>query len=284
MIMVWNLIQKRIAGTSLLFLLLSMAFFFGSPPVSAQSDFHKESVFKDGEWLRYKVKWSFIRLGTLEIFQKRLQEIPGTVYQVKMHARSAKLPFINVFFINEGLLNPYQPTLQDFKLTSGKDYQRVSTYIYNRDRNMILLETHDHGRLVRKDSLFYESDTYDALGIFMMMRCLSNSGFNITLKNIVEYKLCDTRLNFTGEPATIEIDALKKPVAALRFEGKAEWVGESWGGVSGPFHGWISADHAAIPLKVKIKIFLGSITLELEDYTRDGWPVDLNRDTLTQKF
>jgi hypothetical protein len=282
--MVPNLVQKCRPEASLFLLLLTIAFFFGSPQVSAQSDFHKESAFKDGEWLKYKVKWGFIRLGTLEIFQKRVQEIPGTVYQVKMHAKSANLPFISVFFINEGFLNPYQPTLLDFKLTSGKDYERVSTYIYNGDRNMILLETHDHGELVRKDSLFYEGDTYDALGIFMMMRCLSNSGFNITLQNIVDYKLCDTRLNFTGEPATVKIDAVKKPLAALKFEGKAEWVGESWGGVSGPFHGWISADCAAIPLKVKIKIFLGSITLELEDFTREGWPVALNQHSLTQKF
>ena len=112
---------------------------------------------------------------------------------------------------------------------------------------------------------------------------LSSSGFNINLKNIVDFKMCQTRLNFSGESETIKVEALSKPMTAMKFEGKAEWVGHSWAGVSGPFYGWISADHAAVPLKVKIQIFLGSITLELEDYTRTDWPIDSTRQSLTQK-
>jgi len=41
--------------------------------------------------------------------------------------------------------------------------------------------------------------------------------------------------------------------------------------MKGPFRGWFSDDDAAIPLKAKVEIFLGSIVLELESYERPGW-------------
>ncbi len=278
-----KLTRTRKSRTKQFMFLIFVGFFYLVPSLMAQSDFRKESAFSDGEWLKYKVKWGIFRLGTLEIFQKKVQDIPGTIYQVEMHARSANLPFINVFFINEGMLNPYRPTLRHFTLTSGREKERVSTYIYNPEQNMILLETQDHQQIVRKDSLFYEDGIYDALGMFMMMRCLSSSGFNITLKNIVEFQLCQTRLNFTGQRGMIKVGALPEPIVAVKFEGKAEWVGKSWAGVSGPFRGWISADPAAVPVKVSINIFLGSITLELEDFSRSDWPNDINRDSVAKK-
>lgn len=281
--MTWKFIKKNQSCLLLIFIVIFYSFFFPLTSGLTQSDFHKVTAFANGERLKYKVKWGIIRLGTLEIYQKKIQDLPVTIYQIEMNAQSENLPFINVFFINEGFLNPYQPTLRHFTLITGREKEHVSTYIYDPDQNMIFLETQDHHQIVRKDSILYQNGIYDALGIFMMIRCLSNSGFNVSLKNIVDFKMCQTRLNFTGESERIKVEALPKPMTTLKFEGKAEWVGQSWAGVSGPFHGWISADDAAVPLKVKIQIFLGSITIELEDYTKTSWPVNSILHSLTKK-
>jgi hypothetical protein len=242
--------------------------FFMNVTLSGQPSWYQAGAFCDGEWLRYKVKWGIIRLGTIEILQEKIEYNNSPVFIIKMQAESANLPFINVFFINEGRLNPYQPTLQYFTLTSGRDAGNVTTYIYNRQSKTVLMQTIDGGQLVRHDSLIYTGTLYDALGIFMSMRCLTASGFSVTLNNIVDFKISQTHLNFTGDLEEIKVCAFEERQYALKFSGKADWVGKAWAGVSGPFHGWISQDSCAIPLKVQIKIFLGSITLELEDFKR----------------
>ena len=234
-----------------------------------QAGWYESSAFCGGEWLKYKVKWGIIRLGTVEIFQEKTGENHSPIFKVRMHAKSNNLPFINVFFINEGNLNPYHPTLQHFTLISGKEADNVTTYVYNPHSKTVLMKTVEQGKIVRLDSLIHSDAIYDALGMFMFIRCLSASGFNITLNNIVDFKISQTHLKFSGEIDTINVSAFEKRQTALKFSGKADWVGKAWAGVTGPFHGWISHDSCAIPLKVQIKIFLGSITLELEKFTRE---------------
>ena len=41
--------------------------------------------------------------------------------------------------------------------------------------------------------------------------------------------------------------------------------------MSGTFKGWISNDEAAVPVRAEVKILLGSLVIELEDFTREGW-------------
>jgi hypothetical protein len=165
-------------------------------------------------------------------------------------------------------LNPYNPTLQDFELILGREQTNKSHYFYNAEKQVVYLETRELDVIVRQDSVILAEEIYDALGIFMMMRCLSASGFKVTLQNIVDYNIKTTELSFPGKQKKVKVSGCEESVTALKFLGKANWEGRAWAGVTGNFNGWISADGAAIPLKVKIKIFLGSITLELEKYQR----------------
>jgi hypothetical protein len=233
-----------------------------------QSPWYQQSAFSDGEWLKYKVRWGFIRLGTIEIFQEKLRDSNDQRFYVSMCARSANLPFVNVFFRNEGLINPYHPVLNGFRIYLGKKENTISTYIYQPDSKMLTIKTEHEGEITRMDSLLIFKDIYDGVGMFMMMRCLSNSGFQITLNNIIDYKVESTFFNFTGKEEFIKVSAFEEEKSALKFHGNADWVSSGWGGLSGPFNGWISNDGAAIPLKVNIKIFIGSVTLELEEMKR----------------
>ncbi|UCF62718.1 MAG: DUF3108 domain-containing protein [bacterium] len=233
-----------------------------------QQSWYQVSAFHHGEWLRYKVKWGVIRLGTIEIYQEKLDLKTASLFRISMHARSVNLPFINVFFTNEGVLNPAEPTLKSFTLISGKDGNNVTTYTYNTVTKTVLMTTKENHQIIRMDSMKYAKNIYDAVGIFMMIRCLSNSGFNVTLNNIVEFKITQTHLNFIGEREIIKVSAFDTEQKTVKFSGRADWVGNAWAGITGPFRGWILDDSSAIPLKVQLKIFLGSITLELEDFKR----------------
>ena len=42
-------------------------------------------------------------------------------------------------------------------------------------------------------------------------------------------------------------------------------------GMSGDFEGWFSNDEARIPILAKMKVIIGSVTIELTRWTRTGW-------------
>lgn len=144
-----------------------------------------------------------------------------------------------------------------------KDYQ------YDFRRNLILMEARENGILVRRSGLSYEGSYYDVLDVIMMMRYLMASHSSVTLPTIVNFSIKDTDLNFTDEVKEIKVKALDRSVRARRVEGKAYW--KAWAGVTGKFMWWFSDDKAAIPLKIYLKIFLGSVTLELEQLHRPYW-------------
>jgi len=234
----------------------------------SQAQTYKSSAFCDGEWLKYKVKWKFIRLGTIEIFQEKIADTTPPAFRVRMRAKSAKLPFIKVYFVNEGILNPYSPELQHFTITVGKQGDNITTYAYDQNSRSVLMKKIDKEQVVRLDSLVYADKLYDAIGTFMMMRCLSASTKDTTLVNVINFQITQTHLSFNREEDSLKVASSDKKQKAWKFSGHADFMGEQYAGVSGPFEGWISQDSSAVPLKVKVKIFLGSVTIELEDFRR----------------
>lgn len=228
--------------------------------------------FQAGEILRYKVKWIFIRLGTIVLTQQLVDSTDSSKFLVTMHAESAwGLPFVDVFFEDRSILFSHSVANVHFTHESGRDEKSQLIYRYNSKTRHTITEQWKGGELLTYDSTAQEGSYYDAVGLFMLTRCLSGSGLAITAPTIMESELKDTKIQFTDEVEEIRVDALDHPVRARRIEGRAEWVNKSAAGMKGPFSGWISDDDAGIPLKADLKIFLGSITLELESYSRPGW-------------
>ena len=263
------LLQHRIRSNRKNVLLGALAFLLLTISGSGQQQAFKSSPFNDGEWLKYKVKWGFIRLGTLEFFQERVQDAHGPVYRVTMRAKSAKLPFIKIHFVNECLLNALQPVLSDFSIKIGKEAENVTTYRYHPHSNTVIMTKVLHEEVVRIDSLSDDDKLYDAVGTFMMIRCLSASERKHVLKNVIDFDVKRTHLDFSDEVESIKVAAFDEKQKGLKYTGMADFEGKAYAGINGPFKGWISTDEAAIPLKTKVKIFLGSITIELEDYRRE---------------
>jgi hypothetical protein len=85
-----------------------------------------------------------------------------------------------------------------------------------------------------------------------------------------DYKVDPTEVSYAKATEEIEVDAFEAPRRCHLVSGIARWVGKSFAGMKGPFRGWITDDEAAIPLKAKVEIFLGSIVLELESYECPG--------------
>lgn len=239
--------------------------------VAGQNVESPNEIFAEEEWLRYKVKWGFIRLGSVEVAQQRIGS-PGSgksVVQIKLE--SASLPFINLYCVNRSILNNANPINEYFKLFLGKDLQNITVYSFDRKNHKIYMSA-DNGDFIRSDTLNDIYVAYDAGGIFTMMRMLSAYDTTVCLPTLSEFQLKNTDLIFTDQVKKLKVDAIDSSLSARYFEGTAHWIGTSWAGVKGPFSGWISTDKAAVPLKMKMKISLGSVTLELEEFDRQDWP------------
>lgn len=242
------------------FFLISFSIIGIRYPSSTQIPGYTNTPFKDGELLRYKVKWGFIRLGTIEISQEALKQSYYTKYLIQLNAKSIRFKVV---------LDATSPTRSNFILEESGEKETSTVYWYDPLKCLLLMEVRENGSLVQKSSLFYERDYYDVLSLIMLMRCLSDSGLSLTLPTIIGTTIKDTDLNFTDYTEEIKVSALERAVRARRVEGKANW--KAWGGISGPFRGWFSDDEAAIPLKFRLRIFLGSVTLELEEFYRPDW-------------
>jgi hypothetical protein len=236
-------------------------------PVIAQSG--NGSPFSEGETLRYKVRWAFIRLGTVEIQQ--CPTAPGDLknHQFLLSVKSAAgLPFINLDFsqMTMATIDPleiHQVDIVDSSAGNAKTVYQVQDEM----QQIIAIDSCD-GEEVKRDSISIADQCFEALSLLMVARLNARRTTSILLPTIVDGKIGETILDFTGETQEIEVPALEESVEAFHFTGDARWVGSSFGGMKGKFEGWISCDDAAVPLRAEVAIFLGSIVLELESIQR----------------
>jgi hypothetical protein len=239
---------------------------------SAEAQLLQRHPFKVGEVLRYKVKWAFVRLGTVTIRQLPVDSSDTTVSVLEMSVQSAPaLPFIDVNFTNQTHLSFLSQSLLKELVISGKNPSQKTIYRYDSSSLQMMMEDSAEGKSVRRDSVKLTDPCYGALGLLMLSRGLIGSGRTLVLPTLNDYRIDPTELSFPEDVEELEVDALDRPVRCRRVEGVANWVGTSFAGMKGPFHGWISDDEAAVPLKAKVEIFLGSIVLELESYERSDW-------------
>ena len=86
---------------------------------------------------------------------------------------------------------------------------------------------------------------------------------------MIESDTVTTVINFGGKRVNIDMDATDYPVKTVYFNGDANWTGIY--GLTGKFEGWFSDDAACIPIKANMKVYVGSVDIELKSWKRQGW-------------
>jgi tetratricopeptide (TPR) repeat protein len=224
---------------------------------------------KPGESLEYKVKYGFITLGWLKIHMKEAVIINGkTVYPIIFYIDSnpsfdfmISLHHIYESYIEAESLNAIRTRLY----TEGDEIYlaRVYNFDYDQSRFQALIIYSD-GRFakVEKDLPSMAQDgtsmLYFARGIVS-----NNSGGSTTVVIDEEYKF--GHITFLNERE--EIDVRDEEVQATKIFARAEFKGIA--GMNGDAWGWFSVDGEFVPLKGKVKILLGSITVSVDDEEKD---------------
>jgi hypothetical protein len=259
--------MKRIMLCGLMMLALS-------GPARAEEPANR--VFQPGEELRYKVKWNFLRLGTLTVRTTRDSncERPGDFKVVMIVESNPDLGFIWIREWNESLMDGMALCSKRFigRHRNGDSYVEIRQAHNKEQRTAIYTEIDGNsGTLLSSDTL-RDVDWYvEGPSLLFYARCMSRSFGVKRVPTLVGGKIAATELRFDGRTEEVEIDAIDRPVRTRHYTGHAEWSGGSTAGLSGDFAGWVSDDDAAVPILAELKVLLGSIRLELEQWSRPGW-------------
>ena len=228
------------------------------------------SPFFSGERLTYRVKWMFIRLGTIEITQQ-IPESPGTqVHALSMRVQSAKgLPFFTLDFEHRTCLSVSPLRMHEETIRTYTEPHSVTHYC--RQAHALVMTDSVSGQLTRYEVIQTDTCCYDAISLLMFVRLCAASDLTVQLPTVNDFALGTTELHCCDGLQDVEAPAFDHPVPCHVFHGNARWVGSSFAGMSGDFRGWVSNDDAHLPIRAEVKIIVGSITIELESYARPGW-------------
>ncbi len=243
------------------------------PTVSSPSAVYSSAPFRAGEVLRYSVKWSFVRLGTIELRQGAPAQGGGPIRPVRLTALSASgLPFIDVRLREESQLDAADPRLRDCLVRREHDPREVKHYTYDILNELFALELRPEGKPATRQQRREAQRPHDAAGLLMMLRGYAGSGATLTVPTLMDFTIQRSRVSFPRAVEMLEVPAFDdEEVPAHRVEVRSSWTDESAGGMGGNFDLWCTTDAAAIPLRAEIEIALGSIVIELESCTRPGW-------------
>ncbi len=237
------------------------------PPVNAGAI----GVMSHTEDLVYEVRWTLFKLGTI-----RIETFPD--YTAEAYIDSYKgLPFVDLHSVHYCSMDSNFYSRSSRSIDKKNDEWRGMEYVYDLPHRMLTVEEFfrkeltaaSYGRKVL-DTLHLKSDSVvDGLSIAYLPRSLIQTKQTLNVPTVLYGKLGLTTYRLTGKKTEVDIDAVDRPVRVVELEGST--TAEGLYGMTGEFTGWFSDDSAAVPIKGKLKVLIGNVTVELIGWRRAGW-------------
>jgi hypothetical protein len=249
--------------------MLIVLFFTTASPVLLAGE-KKDFFWMLGEKLSYKVKWSFIRLGTVRLqILDSLEMDQRRVFHTRLYIDSNPLLFfVNMHSIYESYINEnYYPHLfiADEKI-DGVTYKTRYRFDYVEriiDINMTDMKDTNHVIIKR---LPLDEKVQDGMSLIFYARGNVRQTKQEELTAFVEAKKGKLKIRFKGDGDQIKIDAIEHPLDTYEVDGQAHFTAIA--GFSGKYHGWFATDRQSPPLKAELKVFLGNVNVELESWEK----------------
>jgi hypothetical protein len=231
-----------------------------------------DSVFVPGEELVYNVRYGFFDLGQVRI--RVLRAVPrgsSLAYEGKGLIDSyPKIPFVDLHAVYESLIDTGMFSCRFAGRQKDNDQWDFSRYSFDYPARRVFIEVGTHDSVVTKrDTLAIDTSFQDGLSLFFFARAKLFSGEKVNLPTIIKEEKVNTYIDFKDEHTTVDLDAAGYPVDVVRFDGHMDFVGIY--GLTGGFEGWFSNDEARVPIQAKMKVLIGSVTVELMRWNRPGW-------------
>jgi len=235
-------------------------------------ELNAQSFIPDGEELTYEVSFMGIKLGSIKmVYEGQMDYNGGDVSKFKAYIQSYDgIPFVDLYVIFESWLDPSLKFSNKFASTTKES----GSWIYEQilfdypNKNLEIKEWKDK-ELVKTTNINTARKWSDGMGLFYIARKLVHSGKNVSIPTVINRDTVHTSIYFVGDKEKVDIDAVSYPVRTVYFHGNANWTGVY--GMTGKFEGWFSDDDARVPIKAKMKVYVGSVEIELKHWKRKGW-------------
>jgi hypothetical protein len=252
-------VRKFLVWTLLLYSLFSASY--------GQSD---RFVWNEGEELIYKVKWGFLRLGTLKIqVLDPLRIDDQKIFHIRLYLDSNPM----LFFVN--MHNVYDTFIDEhLRPHMHLSQEKIDNIDYRSIHHMNYTDSTVHAQLINlQDSTQNWSDTvkfpqplYDGISMTYYARATTENVRRDTLLSYFGDKQGNVLINFRGKQQS-PLNRWAKDHDHLYFvDGNIMLVGIA--GLTGPFMGWFSTNPQRIPVKAQLKVFLGNVHVELEEISQ----------------
>lgn len=231
-----------------------------------------ERILADTEELVYEVSWSFFKLGTIRLTSRR--DFTATAYIDSYET----VPFVSLHAMNRTLMDSSFSSVASSALDLKEDERwHGLSYQYDRASGRLFVDEVVHASPLAPPLSTTRVDTLevgvrefvDGLSIAMYPRRFVHVGRVVTVPTVLYGKVGSTSFDFADGQTTESIEAVEEPVRVIEVHGNTTVVGVY--GMTGDFTGWFSDDSAAIPLKGKLKVLLGTVNVELIQWRRPGW-------------
>jgi hypothetical protein len=239
--------------------------------------FHINSANADmlysGEKLTYRVSYLGITLGYIKINTEKQEMYDGAeCFVTNAYMKSnPNIPFVDLQAIYKSWIDPVGAFSRQFigkvKIEDGTwDYHHI-TFDYARKK--IHSKKWIHKEVFFDKTFLTDIKSNDGLSLFFFARKFTKTNKYTRTQTIVDRDTTFTMINFTNQKTISEIGAVNYKVKTVYFNGKADWTGIY--GITGEFEGWFSDDDASIPIRAKMKVYIGSVNIELVEWSRGYW-------------
>jgi hypothetical protein len=245
--------------------LIFVLFFTVLTSYSQGVDKKKDPVFKNGEWLRYKMSYSgWMRAGTAvlkleekELHGKKVYHATGTGWTSGVIKWFFKVDDTYESYFDKKIVIPY---FFKRKIDEG-GYKKNRNTTFNYTTNEALVEDF----IKKKDTLITFSDVQDMLSSFYYLRNQNvdtlKKGEEIRIDMFLDSQIYPFKLRFLGKE-TLKTKVGKVKTLKFRPLVQAGRIFKAQESVTI----WITADKNKIPIKMNANLSVGSLRADLEAY------------------
>lgn len=260
-------------------IILPILLFVLTVPVFGQHTFPDNSstpptmkdLFSVKETFRYEVKYSFFKLGwvNVELLSDTTyngQELHQILTEIKSNP---SIPFIgdeldrfySLFYVNEEGL-PVEVKYWKDNIDEG-EYDEIQ-YWFDRDIGKVYYIEEDDSR----DTLELEDPATSGHLIFYFSRLFAGSEEDFTLPVYVTKKKGYIYADNSLKKEKRHYAPFDGPVQAYLMSGTTEKI-EGPFGFSGDFRAWFLDDDLRVPLEARVKVLWGNVIVRMIEYTRE---------------
>jgi len=233
--------------------------------------FSQSDVFVDGEELYYEVYYSFINIGWAKFNTKKLDNDRYLCTAV-LRSNDA-LPFVTVNFDFSSEIQILNDNIKPLRFESRETKEgktSILTYQFNYEDKYVDVKKFGFDSQTEYEKRIPMFAPYqDGLSVFYYARYNYFKNQKADVPVLFNQDSTNMQIEFNTAKTEIDIGAIDYDISSLLLQGSTSY--QLVFGLTGDFSGWFSDDGSRIPVKAKLKVKIGSITLELKSWKHGNW-------------